>query len=90
MAERNPLRNIAISEEQLFTHGVSRDLPQKEPMPAVPAAMPDDLNPTTPGVEYRAMTGILVAPPEQRLSTPIQNGDALSAFGWLVRRRKSA
>jgi hypothetical protein len=88
MADRNSRRNAPISEEQLFAAGLPRDLPQKEPVPPPPAVLPNDLNPTLPGIEYRAMPGILVTPPEQQAESPTPNGDARSAFGWLVRRRK--
>ncbi len=90
MAERNNRLNKPISDDALYAAGMPHDLPEKEPVPPPPPVLPPDLDPTLPGIEYRAMSN--VPPAEPTPSEPadgsVQGGvDDQSPFAWLARRR---
>lgn len=91
MAERNNRLNKPISDEALYAAGMPRDLPEKEPVPPPPPVQPPDLDPTLPGIEYRAMSNVYsAAPTDQSQPLPGQGeneGDEPSPFAWLARRR---
>lgn len=89
MAEQKIRLNKPVSDEMLYAAGMPRDLPEKEPPPAPPATLPEDMNLTSPGIEYRAMSGVLAIPSEQRrLHNDTSNG-ADKRFAWLTRPRQS-
>lgn len=71
--------NKPISDEELFDAGVTRDVPEREPVPPPPLTMPRDVNLSNVGVEYRAMGGItrLPQPLRRRRRAPDQ------AFAWV-------
>ncbi len=81
--------NKPLSDDALYSAGVTREVPEREPVPPAPPVLPEDVNLFSPGVEYRAMPGFVAPPIEQPIQDDVgpdkPGGDA---FGWLAARRK--
>jgi hypothetical protein len=82
-----PRLNKPVSDEALYAAGLQRNLPEREPVPLPPATLPDDTNPGTVGVEYRAMPGYVTADGLSAAHSTTDSEQA-SPFGWLARRRR--
>ena len=83
MAEPNNRLNKPISDETLYAAGMPRDIPDKEPVPPPPPVQPPDLDPTLPGIEYRAMPNVPLTPPPGAAEGADEEP---SPFAWLARR----
>lgn len=72
--------NKPITDEELFDAGINRDVPEREPVPPPPRELPKDMNMSSVGVEYRAMSGITTPPSVQRRGRRRGND---KAYAWV-------